>query len=373
MFYERMVRETGAELLCLGHHRNDQFETTLLRMVTGSDPIALAGMPRERSLAPELKCRILRPLLDVSKEEIRRAAGELSLPVSEDPTNSGDTVLRNRLRNRVIPHMQEAMPDLEARLGATRRRAALLRDLVEGTVEGFPWRRTRTERGECLSAAQTEIFALQPYLRLHVLIDAVNSVSGRRGRRVSDAFLSPFLREDLSSDARLKAAGHDVLVEAADGVLTVAPLSEPSRPEGFLLCGKRSSEDAPRGTAGAAVDEPSDEVFEEAVLGLTVAGHIGRRRIDCSMVSDGFAEPIVLRNRRPGDVLQRDGGTRRVKRVLIDLGVPKEFRDRIPVIEDRRGIVAVLGSVAGCTDALRTGVRHGHASSGHVIFQLKKD
>jgi len=54
-------------------------------------------------------------------------------------------------------------------------------------------------------------------------------------------------------------------------------------------------------------------------------------------------EPIWLRSRRQGDVLHLAGGSRSLKRLMIDRKIPAPQRDRIPVLADGQGVLAVLG------------------------------
>ena len=349
-FFSRVAEERGAVAICLGHHRDDQLETVLMRLATGGDPVSFAGIPRERPLSQGSACRILRPLLGVGKSDIRLAAQHVGLPAIEDATNKDNDRLRNAIRNRLIPFMSELVPDLPSRLAGTQRRAGLLREFIETEIEVFPWRREAGSRGETLSASMATLIELDPYLRLHVLVDAVRTVSDRTAGRVSDAFLRPLLDRGLSEDVSLTLTGYNVVLSARAGHLRIEPAPEPVRAEGFLYIAR-----------------------ETEIQSITVSGRLAHRLVSSTFVADTIADPVILRNRRPGDQLVRAGGTRTVKRILIDLGVERERRDLVPILEDRHGILAVVASAVGCEDALREGVRHGHASSEHVIFQLDRD
>lgn len=96
----------GATLL-LAHHRDDQAETVLLRLLRGSGPAGLAGMPARRRLAAgELR----RPLLDLDRRDLLGAARALELEVSEDPSNAVLHHDRNFLRHEVMPLLEQRWP-----------------------------------------------------------------------------------------------------------------------------------------------------------------------------------------------------------------------------------------------------------------------
>jgi tRNA(Ile)-lysidine synthase len=96
------MSETGCEALATAHQADDQAETVLLRLLRGSGPDGLGGIP-EKSRGG----RVVRPLLSVSRAEIRRYAHEAGLTWREDASNGDPRYSRNRLRNEWIPGLIE--------------------------------------------------------------------------------------------------------------------------------------------------------------------------------------------------------------------------------------------------------------------------
>ncbi|MCH8837826.1 MAG: tRNA lysidine(34) synthetase TilS [Candidatus Marinimicrobia bacterium] len=88
---ELLAAETGARWILTGHHAGDQVETVLMRLRQRSGLLALAGIRPRRGL-------ILRPLLDFSRDQLRRWAEAQALVWWEDPSNNDRRFLRNRLR-----------------------------------------------------------------------------------------------------------------------------------------------------------------------------------------------------------------------------------------------------------------------------------
>jgi tRNA(Ile)-lysidine synthase len=110
-------------VVALGHHRDDQAETLLFRLARGSGLTGLAAMAPVRELAPGV--RLLRPLLDASRAELREALAVWGLDWREDATNASLGPARNRIRHRVWPALQEAHPGAAEALGHA---ARVLRD-----------------------------------------------------------------------------------------------------------------------------------------------------------------------------------------------------------------------------------------------------
>ena len=117
--------ESGADLLALGHNADDQIETLLLRLARGTGPRGLGGMaPAEPP--PHGGPRIIRPLLDCPRADIRDWLRAEGIAWLDDPTNDADDVQRNRIRHHVLPALFDALGHA-ARDGILRT-MALLRD-----------------------------------------------------------------------------------------------------------------------------------------------------------------------------------------------------------------------------------------------------
>ncbi len=96
-------------ILFTAHHRDDQVETVLLRVLGGSGPAGLAGM------APVVG-RLVRPLLPFGREEILAWLRSTRIGYWDDPANADPAHIRSWIRTAVLPPLRERMPDLDRRV-----------------------------------------------------------------------------------------------------------------------------------------------------------------------------------------------------------------------------------------------------------------
>lgn len=101
------------DLLVQAHHRDDQAETVLLRLLRGAGPVGLSGIPRERTLG---RARLARPLLGFSREALLDYARGHALRWIEDPSNRSSKHDRNFLRHELMPLLQDSWPEVDANL-----------------------------------------------------------------------------------------------------------------------------------------------------------------------------------------------------------------------------------------------------------------
>lgn len=101
-FMELLDRDF-AQAIAVGHHKEDQAETFFLNLMRGSGVAGLSGMRYRNGL-------VVRPLLDTSRAEIEEYLREKGLGWIVDSSNASDDFARNRLRNHVLPMLEELFP-----------------------------------------------------------------------------------------------------------------------------------------------------------------------------------------------------------------------------------------------------------------------
>ena len=125
----------GVHVLCLAHHREDQAETVCMRMLQGSGMHGIRGMAGMREARG---LRLLRPLLHVSRDDLRQALRRAGVSWLEDPSNRDLSLWRNRIRHRLFPAMQAVGTDpwnLFLRWGE---QAGRLAAVIDGRIAQVP-------------------------------------------------------------------------------------------------------------------------------------------------------------------------------------------------------------------------------------------
>lgn len=102
-WFDSLLDREGAQAVAVGHHREDRVETFMLNLLRGTGITGLTSMrPRSGNVA--------RPLLELSRAEIEKYLEARGLSFITDSSNSSDVHRRNRLRNTIIPAIEEAFP-----------------------------------------------------------------------------------------------------------------------------------------------------------------------------------------------------------------------------------------------------------------------
>jgi tRNA(Ile)-lysidine synthase len=106
---DALAERLGVVAILTGHTARDQAETVLMRIVRGTGPAGLAGIPARRD-------RYVRPLLEVTREDVDAYVAARGLPIWNDPMNDDAELLRTRIRSELLPVLRTENPQLDAAL-----------------------------------------------------------------------------------------------------------------------------------------------------------------------------------------------------------------------------------------------------------------
>lgn len=100
----KTAQHHGLDVVVTAHHRDDQAETVLHNVLRGTGLRGLSGMAPSRRLADG--CRLIRPMLGLSRAEIQNFLTACGASFRADVTNTDRRFLRNRIRNELLPVLQ---------------------------------------------------------------------------------------------------------------------------------------------------------------------------------------------------------------------------------------------------------------------------
>jgi tRNA(Ile)-lysidine synthase len=330
------ARELGANRIALGHTRDDQAETVVLRFLRGAGTRGMAGMwPR--------KGPVIRPLLDLSRAEVEQFLRERGLMFREDDSNADRRIPRNRVRHEVLPALEAiAGPGLRARLARQadgwradeQWLAESVAPWVERTLEQTPsgWRVR-------LDVLQVTPEALRPRIR-HEWLRVLMAGGGSRT-----------LLDQLERLERMRGGGRgrlgSWLVRHDGPVLEFTLAGEPDVHAGHPVGGQGAWGPLELLVPGTvSLEGPIDRVTAE-VGPRDMSENPARLGRDRAMLeADAVPARLMVRSWRPGDRLRPigAGGSQKVQDLFVNRKVPRHARSTVPIVTTPDGhIVWVAG------------------------------
>lgn len=328
-FFLEVAEKYAAGAVALGHHRDDQAETVLMRLIRGAAGSGLAGMK------PKSPGSIfVRPLLCLSRADINEYLHKGLLPWREDSSNSDTTFLRNRIRHELLPLLRSYNPEITEGLNQTSQALAADEELLEDVVA------TASKRLAAQSPGSVS-------LNLEALVHEPQALRKRLYRRAIFT---------LHGTLRRIAAHHLAAIDMlATGTKGVGKLSLPSgviveRIYGVMMLTTIATDtihDAPSIAVNSAgvyqLDAELTLVIEK--IHILPADWLESGDDTIFVASEQFPFPWIVRSFRDGDRFTPFGmkGSKKIKDLFIDKKIPRGIRKSIPLVFCRGNILWVAG------------------------------
>ncbi len=319
--FRSALTRTGADAVLLAHTLDDQLETILMRLLGGSGTGGLRGIP-------EASGPFLRPFLGIQKSALLAYLEQRGIAYSTDSSNASEGYLRNRIRLSLVPILDSAFPGWRKGLSHSLANAVADEEALAEAADSIAFSPSPSEPG-----------TLQTSLAL--LLGAPRAVASRAIVRAAGGMVG---RSRLSSG--IAAAALEALARGEGKSYKGAGIELRER-DGLVLL-RRGLDFHRRGGYFVLVDRPRQVRVGSLVVSASWSadGSSGIR-------ADAFSFPLVVRSRRPGDAIALKDGTKRLDALFSEWALPEDARRATPVVEDRDGIVAVLGAGRGGKDRYR--------------------
>ena len=327
----QVAAEQQAGLLVTAHHADDNLETVLFRMLRGTGPRGLAGIPEARWLGRgEHRLLLVRPLLRTRRTTLESVLNQIGETAYHDTTNLDPSYARNQLRLEMIPQLRQSLGiGLDVALMTVASTARAANEIVE--AQGL---RILSQRARHKTAWRCELdlrgldenslpFVEEAVRQAHLLLHP-------HGESPATVWLQRVMALLQMDDGKRLAGRGGLLVERIrDGLLLVDPDragAPPAEPQLFRWDGGRQR-------FGAT--EWMLEAFEHPLPPLSPSpNEAGRLR--ALLDPRGTVLPWRLRSRRPGDRFHPLGCAQELelRRFLQSRHVPRFDRDRLPLLVD---------------------------------------
>jgi len=327
-----IARRCRASKIATGHTMDDQAETVLLNLLRGAGPRGLAGIPPVRD-------RIIRPLLDLRRDEVARYCQADNLVYRVDRSNLDLSHTRNRLRHEIIPALERVQPAIVSQLA---RLAGIMRaeDQFMSQQAEAAFRAVASPTEQQITLRLDAFAALAPALQRRVVRQVIARIKGdeldlelERVEAVVRLALSGRTGAvvELPGGLRARRSYHELLVAQA------SPATARASQNGKPICGQWE------------LPVPGELRISE--LGVRLVARLSRSKklpakpTAALLDADAIQAPLLVRGKLPGDRFRPSGMRAAVKLqdFFVNMKVPRADRNHVPLVLSGDQIVWVVG------------------------------
>ncbi len=330
-FFAKALQDHGGTKIALAHHQDDSAETFFLHLSRGTGLRGLGG------ISP-IKGNVIRPLLCVRRKEVEAYLESAGEPYCVDQTNKSDQYTRNRIRNHVLPYLEEQVNRKTVEhMNETMEQIRQVQELLD-TLTQDAWESCvcKEEEGYRIEEAS---YRAQPGVIQSLLLKRVMAeLSG--------------CEKDLEV---IHVSQVQELFEKQTGRKIDLPYQmEASRTyRGVFICKKEASEaifskeiryDLSQGDVEF---EYGNQKISCKITATDVFEKNNTERFNCDIIKGN----ISFRTRREGDyiTIHPDGRTQKLKSYFINEKIPQKERDQILLVAEGNHVLWIVGYRRGCT------------------------
>ncbi len=328
--------DISANKIALGHNADDQAETILMRLLRGAGPLGLCGIPPVRQMRSKIinqKADIIRPLIEIQRQEIEAYLEREKICFIMDSSNISEKYLRNRLRSYLMPFVKEINKDFIHTISKT---AEILRDeeryfeiqIVKSLMKLIS---RKTENTIELFLSPME--AMDTVLLRRVLRKAIDETIGLRG-------IGFIHIEEIVDLIKLGKSGDRTYlpknIRAIKGYSTLIITSEsPAKLNNYYI----------NESTGEIVLREASIVIRSSLINREEIGGFVNTKDVAFIDADKIRYPMLIRSRENGDFFYPIGFGRRkkIQDYFVDEKIHRDERDLVPLLTSENNIVWVVG------------------------------
>lgn len=313
-WFDDMMHQLNADVLLTAHHQDDQIETIFYRVFTGRSTRSRLGMAYTSDREGYQLCR---PLLEVSKSEIKEYQQQHHFSYFEDSSNASNKYVRNDIRNRILPEINRNEQLEAVHLLKLKEWHDAQMDVLENQVQQFIDSKVEINReGIRIQFSRQAFNQLEYHIEVALLdrllrfTDVLQPVPEKRYREWFQQIKSETSQFIIS----LSEQWHIKI--AYDKFIIMVNKNHFNQSESFYI------------------EQPGTYRFNSYDI-----------HIDADIPNCHF--PFIVRNRQNGDVIELNGqiGHKKVNRLFIDHKIETTERNEMPIIVNQSNQIVAVGNI----------------------------
>jgi tRNA(Ile)-lysidine synthase len=319
---EKAAHDEKATRIALAHNADDQAETVLMRLIRGAGRRGLSGIPPVRGI-------IIRPLIDIERRYIEAFLYEKSISYITDSSNLKKDYSRNRIRQDIMPLLKEENPSF---VDSINRTAEIMRGedaYLEIATTKTMMRMITKKTDDVIELFLVPLMNTEKAIQRRVLRRSLAEIGASRGiELVHIDHIIHLINEQQSGDTIHLPKGLRAVKNYATLLITRELI--------------KALQDRDLNVPG--------EILLDAI-GLRMTSQLSDKSVEITdedtavLDADKLTFPLLVRKRREGDFFHPAGFGRhkKLQDFFVDLKVPRESRDLVPVVTSGDDVVWVGG------------------------------
>ena len=327
-FFENIINKYNAKYLLTAHHGDDLMETILMRIVRGSSINGYSGFEK---VSIRDSYSILRPLIYLTKDELYKYAYDNNIEYREDKTNESDKYTRNRYRKYILPKLKEEDKNVHKKFIKFSEELNDSHNFINNKINELLDKYYIDNKLNIKYIKEMDKFIIKK-----IIFNVLKDIYKNNINLINDNNINEIIKV-------IKSNKPNLIVNLPKNINLIKK---------YNIIEVKGIED---------YSDYKKEIKSEVKFDLGVIKKIDDTNLTNNYVfhlnSKDIKLPLFVRNRRKGDYIEILGlnGKKKVKDIFINEKVPKDIRDKYPIVVDSNdNIVWIPGLKKSKYDVLKT-------------------
>ncbi|WP_066889726.1 tRNA lysidine(34) synthetase TilS [Clostridium nigeriense] len=317
-FFEIISKENGYNKIAIAHNANDQAETILMNMMRGSGIEGLCGIRSKR------KGGIIRPILCLSRSEIEEYCSENKLNPRIDKTNLENIYNRNKVRLDILPYMKNNFnKDIVETINRMANLLQIDNDFIEKECNNSYKKYCTINKKELVISK--EAFLIEKAILTRIIKKSFIEFSGKHNNFEMKHVYEVISLANNSTNKRINLP-NGIIAENIYGDIYLKFINKVKSENKEVILNKNQ------------VDKRNIE-YEDYNISFDILTNKNNIEFSNNLLIkyfdyDKIKEKLIIRKRKNGDKMVPLGmnGTKKIKDIFMDLKIPVEQRDNVPIL-----------------------------------------
>lgn len=331
-FLVEVAKAQHSNVIAVAHHADDQAETILMHMIRGSGLRGLQGMAMSAPVPDHPQYTLIRPLLQVTRQELEQYCADNNLAPRHDETNDNTDYQRNYIRHEIMNRLKNLNPsvtDAFVRLGET---AQLDDDFINHQFRSLVMPIVTTDDQRWTIALQ-EFMPFHEALKRRYILYAVQQLNQQSTMPSTHQIVAAIEMIKNGSVGSILDMGQGIRLRLGYDALFIEDDSHPLDQEGYRLIPE-----------GSEIELSVPSIFASFGIRIIISTEEVIPQSDEKLIILSEKSPLVLRTRKQGDQFKpmgMGGHSRSIKKWMIDRKIPRHIRNNVPILVLHNEILAI--------------------------------
>ena len=319
-FFNKIMLENSIPILATAHNADDNLETVIFNLARGAGLSGLCGIPNSR---PTENGVVIRPILSMEKKDIIAFCNSHGINYVTDSTNADNEYTRNKIRNQIIPLLKEINSGVVK--NASRATESLKDDslCLQSMASWF-----KDELGKDFSVELEKLCGSPSSIVNRALISIYDEISGGKTLEATHVnAIKQLAIKGIPHSSVSLPAGIDAVIEEGKLCFVHQKKSKETKEFNIALESGRNAVECAELDIFINIEPYSKNIYKNSIL--------------LSIASAKINGVLTARSRQAGDKILSGKIHKSVKKLMNEKKIPLELRDRLPIICDEYGILAI--------------------------------